>query len=285
MLQVNASRTSLLILLMTVSSAHAQSTDTADLVLADVMSTALELSPDVERGRLAVADSAGARRTAASPFDLRFQTSLNGGRENLPLYGQGALMASDTITTGALLEKSFRSGMVVSSSLSVGRLAHSAIRFRPGAPIPRSRWSCHSQVAVAEALRQATKRAAERLYDATRLEREHHFHESRPGRGRRLLAVRRIARTPTRPSGDGSACRATPGGDRGAHPRRRAPRLGSRPDGWQCRRGTGSSGRGGTAPAGSQARSGPHDGTRRRRYSSARFSGDSLPGAGRRATK
>lgn len=141
--------------------------------LGEAMTSALDRSPDVERGRQAVADSVGARRVAASPFDLRVQTSLDRARESLPLYGQGTLLASDTLTTGALLEKGFRSGMILSSSLSVGRLAHSAIA------MPASRTASAFTVVLPLAAGRGggaaagRERAADYSHDASRLERDH----------------------------------------------------------------------------------------------------------------
>ncbi len=151
----------------------AQPGATRELTLAEAVATTLERSPDIELGRLTVVESAAARRFAAHPFDLRVQTSLDSARENLPLYGQGTLLPSDTLTTGASLEKTFRSGMVVFSEVSVGRLAHGAI------PTPANHANSSLSVVLPLAggrgggAAAGAERAAERSYDASRLDRDH----------------------------------------------------------------------------------------------------------------
>ncbi|MCY3732690.1 MAG: TolC family protein, partial [Chloroflexi bacterium] len=91
----------------------------------------------------------------------------------LPQYGRGTFLLSDTLNTGVALEKSFRSGMAVASSLSVGRLAHSALTL----PAKRAMSSLTVVLPLAGGrgggAAVGNERAAERSYDASRLDRDH----------------------------------------------------------------------------------------------------------------
>ena len=110
--------------------AHAQAPFSDGLGLEDVVETVLTSSPDIARGRLAVEAEAGARLLAASPFALKMRAGLLSARERLPLAGaRNGLLVTESVETGASAVKSFRSGVVVSSELSVGRVRNSAIGF------------------------------------------------------------------------------------------------------------------------------------------------------------
>ena len=130
--------------------------------------------PEMERGRLAIEDGAGARIAAATPFDLQVRASLHGGRQSLPPGGgAGALVAAASVTTTASAVKAFRSGVVVSSELSLGRLR--------AAGIFRAASQADSSVSVLVPLAggrgggaaTGAERAAERSYRGAVLDREH----------------------------------------------------------------------------------------------------------------
>ena len=93
------------------------------------MATAVERSPDLERGRLAVDAGAAARLVAAGPFDLQVRTVLLGGRSHQPGSGNRPIIPTDGVTTYASGVKLLRSGVVVSTDLSVGRLGDSRLSF------------------------------------------------------------------------------------------------------------------------------------------------------------
>lgn len=153
---------------------HTQESLSAGTNLGGVIATALEHSPDLERGRLAIEDGAGARVAAATPFDLQVRASLHGGRQSLPRGGgAGALVAADSLTTTASAVKAFRSGVVLSSELSMGRLRAAGIS--PAANQADSFFSVLVPLAGGRGGGAATgtERAAERSYRAAVLDREH----------------------------------------------------------------------------------------------------------------
>ena len=153
---------------------HAQEPLAAGTDVGSVMATVLERSPDIERGRLAIEDGAGARLAAASPFDLKVRASLYGGRQSLWFGGgAGTPIATDNVTTSASAVKTFRSGVVVSSELSLGRL-------RSGGIFPAARQT-DSSVSVLVPLAggrgggaaTGAERAAQRSHAGAVLDREH----------------------------------------------------------------------------------------------------------------
>ena len=93
------------------------------------MTTAVERSPDLEQGRLAVDAGAAARLAAAGPFDLQVRTLLLGGRSYQPGSGDRPIIPTDSVTTYASGVKLLRSGVVVSTDLSVGRFGDSRLSF------------------------------------------------------------------------------------------------------------------------------------------------------------
>ena len=157
-----------------VVAAHAQEPFSAGTDVGSVIATAVELSPDMERGRLAIEDGAGARVVAAAPFDLQVRAWLHGGRQSLPLGGgAGALVAADSLTTTASAVKAFRSGVVVSSEISLGRLRVAGIS--SAASQADSSVSVLVPLAGGRGGGAATgaERAAERSYRGAVLDREH----------------------------------------------------------------------------------------------------------------
>lgn len=162
------------VLLVPASTAHAQVPLDHGVDLEDVIGTVLVSSPDIERGRLAVDAEAGARLVAASPFDLEVRTGLLSAHESLPLAGvREGLLVTETVETSASAVKSFRSGVVVSSDFSLGRVRSSTV----GLPLDQVRSSVSFLVPLAGgrgggALAGA-ERAAQESYAASRFERHH----------------------------------------------------------------------------------------------------------------
>lgn len=154
--------------------AHAQTPLGDGVELDDVVDAVLANSPDIEVGRLAVEAEAGARLLAASPFDLQVRAGLRSGREVLPLSGgRNGLLVTRSLETSTSATKSFRSGMVVSSDLSLGRVRSGA----GGVPADQAR----SQVSLLVPLAggrgggatAGAERAAQESYTASRFERHH----------------------------------------------------------------------------------------------------------------
>ena len=83
------------------------------------MATVLAESPEIEQSRLAVEAGAADRIAASGPFDFRMQTSVVGGRDNFEVSGE--LAPTGSLTTIASGSKRFRSGIVISTDLSLGR--------------------------------------------------------------------------------------------------------------------------------------------------------------------
>lgn len=162
------------VLLVPASTAHAQVPLDHGVDLDDVIGTVLVSSPEIERGRLAVDAEAGARLVAASPFDLEVRTGLLSAHESLPLAGvRDGLLVTETVETSASAVKSFRSGVVVSSDFSLGRVRSSTV----GLPVDQVRSSVSFLVPLGGgrgggALAGA-ERAAQESYAASRFERHH----------------------------------------------------------------------------------------------------------------
>lgn len=154
--------------------AHAQVRPGDGVELEDVVQAVLTNSPEIERGRLAVEAEAGARLLAASPFDLQVRADLRSGRDALPLAGgHNGLLVTESVETGASMLKSFRSGMVMSSDLSLGRVRGSA----GGVPADQIRALISLLVPLAGGrgggATAGVERAAQESYAASRLERDH----------------------------------------------------------------------------------------------------------------
>ena len=154
--------------------AHAQPRFAGGVEIEDVVSTVLAESPDVERGRLAVDAEAGARLLAASPFDLDVRTSLQQARDRLPLASaRNDVLVTETLESRTSAAKSFRSGLVVASELSlarvrsgVGGLETSQVNSLVSVRIPLAGGRGGSAAAGAD-------RAARESLAASRLERDH----------------------------------------------------------------------------------------------------------------
>ncbi len=84
-----------------------------------VVATVLAESPDIEQSRLAIEAGAADRMTAASPFDFRMHASVVGGNDSRDVSGTfGPAGSLTTLTSGTKL---FRSGIAISTDLSLGR--------------------------------------------------------------------------------------------------------------------------------------------------------------------
>ena len=156
------------------SPAQAQLRPGDDLELEEVVQALLTNSPEIERGRLAVEAEAGARLLAASPFDLQMRADLRSGREALPLAGgHNGFLVTESVETGTSMLKSFRSGMVMSSDVSLGRVRSSA----GGVAADQIRTSISLLVPLAGGrgggATAGVERAARESYAASRLERDH----------------------------------------------------------------------------------------------------------------
>ena len=167
-------RSHVLLVLALAAAAQAQTPLGDGVELEDVVDAVLALSPDIEIGRLAVEAEAGVRLLAASPFDLQVRAGLRSGREVLPLAGgRGGLLVTESVETSTSATKSFRSGMVVSSDLSLGRVRSGA----GGVAADQAR----SQVSLLVPLAggrgggatAGAERAAQESYAASRFERDH----------------------------------------------------------------------------------------------------------------
>ena len=139
-----------------------------------VVRTALTISPDVERARLAVKAEAGARLLAASPFDPTLRTALLRSSESLPVAGgPNGLLVTESIAARASMMKSFRSGIVVSSDLSLDRVRGSTV----GLSADQARSSVSVLVPLAGGrgggAAAGAERAAEESHAASRWERDH----------------------------------------------------------------------------------------------------------------
>ena len=84
-----------------------------------VVTTVLADSPEIAQSLLAVDAGAAERIAAAGPFDFRMRTSIVGGRDNLEVSGTLASTGSLTAVTSGV--KRLRSGVVISTDLSLGR--------------------------------------------------------------------------------------------------------------------------------------------------------------------
>ena len=154
--------------------AHAQVRPGDGVGLEEVVQAVMTNSPEIERGRLAVEAEAGARLLAASPFDLQVRADLRGGRDALPLAGgHNGLLVTESVETGTSMLKSFRSGIVMSSDLSLGRVRSSA----SGVPADQIRTLISLLVPLAAGrgggATAGVDRAARESYAASRLERDH----------------------------------------------------------------------------------------------------------------
>ena len=139
-----------------------------------VVRTALAISPDVERARLAVEAEAGARLLAASPFDPTLRTALLRSSESLPVAGgPNGLLVTESIAARASMMKSFRSGVVVSSDLSLDRVRGSTV----GLSADQARSSVSVLVPLAGGrgggAAAGAERAAAESHAASRWERDH----------------------------------------------------------------------------------------------------------------
>ena len=144
------------------------------VALEDVVDAVLTHSPDVARGRLAVEAEAGALLVAGGPFDLNVRADLRGGRDTLPLAGgRNGLFVTESVETGASVARSFRSGMVLSADLSLGRVRSGA----GGAPADQARSLVSLLVPLAGGrgggAAAGAERAAQESYAASRFERDH----------------------------------------------------------------------------------------------------------------
>ena len=151
----------------------------APLSLQDAITSALTNSPDLEIAK-AVQDVGAANMTSArAPFDPVFQTSLSNGRDRALSPMPGDAVSASAVKTGTVgstlsLEKYFRSGMALSSAVSLGRADISNF---PGPPINKSSAQIRAMVPLLNGrhggLATASERAAVKTYDATVLTRQH----------------------------------------------------------------------------------------------------------------
>jgi len=154
--------------------AHAQVQPGDGVELEEVVEAVMTNSPEIERGRLAVEAEAGARLLAASPFDLQVRADLRSARDALPLAGgHSGFLVTDSVETGTSMLKSFRSGIVMSSDLALGRVRSSA----GGVPAGQIRTLISLLVPLAGGrgggATAGVERAAQESYAASRLERDH----------------------------------------------------------------------------------------------------------------
>ena len=134
-----------------------------------VMKTVLAESPDIEQSRLAIEAGAADRVAAASAFDFRMQTSVVGGRDNRDIAGALTSRRSlSAITSGT---KIFRSGIALSTGLSLGRFASRSL------PVSQADSSVSIRVPLAAGrsggAAAGIERSAEHSYRAALLERGH----------------------------------------------------------------------------------------------------------------
>ena len=137
-----------------------------------VMATAVERSPDLERGRLAVDARAAARLAAASPFDLQIRARLASGRSH-QLGGDRPIIPTDSLTTHASGAKRLRSGVVVATDVTVARLADG----RLGIPVRQATSSVSVRIPIAAGrdggAAAGAERSAREAYRAAVLDRGH----------------------------------------------------------------------------------------------------------------
>ena len=162
------------VLLALTVGAQAQIRFAGGVGIADVVSTVLAGSPDIEQARLAVEVEAGNLLLAASPFDLEVRTMLQRVRDSLPLASaRDAIPVTETVETRTSAIKSFRSGLVVSSELSVARNRGSTF----GLPGGRVDASVSVRVPLVGgrggSAASGGERAAQESVAASRLERDH----------------------------------------------------------------------------------------------------------------
>ena len=140
--------------------------------IADVVSAVLAGSPDIEQARLAVESEAGDLLLAASPFDLQVRTMLQRARESLPPASVRDGLAV-TVETRTSVIKSFRSGLVVTSELSLARNRNNAF----GLPAGRVDASASVRVPLlggrGGSAAAGRERAAQESVTASGLERDH----------------------------------------------------------------------------------------------------------------
>ncbi len=154
--------------------AHGQIRFADGVVIADVVSSVLAGAPDIELARLAVEAEAGARLLAASPFDLELRTALLRARDHLPLASaRDGELVTETVETRTSAVKSYRSGLTVTSDLSVARVRSSA----SGLPTGQIDSSVSVRVPLAGGrgggAAVGAERAAQESVAASRLERDH----------------------------------------------------------------------------------------------------------------
>ena len=160
--------------LVLAATARAQVPGGGAVELEDVVDAVLTNSPDIEIGRLAVEAEAGARLVAASPFDVEVSAGVRGSRDVLPLVGgSNGLFVTESVETLTSATKSFRSGIVMSTDLSLGRVRSGAgsvwadqARSLVSLLVPLAGGRGGGAVAGAE-------RAAQESYAASRFERDH----------------------------------------------------------------------------------------------------------------
>lgn len=143
------------------------------VALEDVVDAVLRHSPDIARGRLAVEAEAGALLLAAGPFDLHVTAGLRGGRETLPLAGgRNGLFVTESVETSTSAARSFRSGLVLSADLTLGR-----VRSGAGVPADQVRSLVSLLVPLAGGrgggAAAGAERAARESHAASRFERDH----------------------------------------------------------------------------------------------------------------
>ena len=153
---------------------HAQAPPGRGVDLEDVVDAVLAHSPNVARGRLAVEAEAGALLLAASPFDLNVSAGLRGGRDTLPLAGgRNGLFVTESVETSTSAARSFRSGLVLSADLTLGRVRSGAA----GVPADQARSLVSLLVPLAGGrgggAAAGAERAARESYAASRFERDH----------------------------------------------------------------------------------------------------------------
>ena len=135
-----------------------------------VMTTVLAESPDIEQSRLAIEAGAADRLAAAGPFDFRMQASVMGGRDHQ--YVSSEAVPTGSLTTLASGTKLFRSGISISTDLSLGR-------FSGQDPPPSNRADSSFSIRVPLAggrdggAATGVERSAEQSYRAALLDRGH----------------------------------------------------------------------------------------------------------------
>ena len=153
--------------------AQAQVRSPGGVEIADVVSTVLAGSPDIEQARLAVEAEAGAHLLAASHFDLEVRTSLRRSQESVPLASVPSVLATRSVESRSSAAKSFRSGLAVSTELSLANLRGSAI----GAPTRQVVSSTSVRVPLSKGrgggAAAGAEQGARQAVTASRLERDH----------------------------------------------------------------------------------------------------------------